>query len=142
MVFFMKKLFVFLCVILSFTAKAKELIIADIVSYNVAVAKTLKQKQKGLMFVKRLPMNRGMLFDVRENEKVSMWMKNTYISLDMIFLDCDYKIVDVYKNAKPHSIDEITSDKNFCYVLEVNGGDFDKYKLKLGDRFKMLKVKD
>lgn len=138
----MKKLIVFLFVILSFDIRAEELNIMGKASYDVEIAKTIKQKQKGLMFVKYLPENKGMLFDVRENEKVSMWMKNTYVPLDMIFLDCGYKIVDVYKNAKPHSIDEITSDKNFCYVLEVNGGDFDKYKLKLGDRFKMLKVKD
>ena len=51
-----------------------------------------------------------------------------------------HKIVDVYKNAKPHSIDEITSDKNFCYVLEVNGGEFDKRKLKIGETF-LLKNK-
>lgn len=138
----MKKLIVFLFVILSFDIRAEELNIMGKVSYDVKIAKTIEQKQKGLMFVKYLPEDKGMLFDVRENEKVSMWMKNTYVPLDMIFLDCGYKIVDVYKNAKPHSIDEITSDKNFCYVLEVNGGDFDKYKLKLGDRFKMLKVKD
>ncbi|MBQ2885323.1 MAG: DUF192 domain-containing protein [Alphaproteobacteria bacterium] len=136
----MKKLIVFLFVILSFDIRAEELNIMGKVSYDVKIAKTIEQKQKGLMFVKYLPEDKGMLFDVRENEKVSMWMKNTYVPLDMIFLDCEYKIVDVYKNAKPHSIDEITSDKNFCYVLEVNGGEFDKRKLKIGETF-LLKNK-
>ncbi len=131
----MKKLIVFLFVILSFGIRAEELNIIGKVSYDVKIAKTIEQKQKGLMFVKYLPEDKGMLFDVRENEKVSMWMKNTYVPLDMIFLDCGYKIVDVYKNAKPHSLESIGSDKDFCFVLEVNGGDFDKYKLELGDKF-------
>ena len=60
------------------------------------------------MFVKQMPLNQGMLFDFREDENVAMWMKNTRISLDMIFIDCDYKISDIYKNAKPFSLTKIT----------------------------------
>ena len=131
----MKRLFVFLFVVLSFSVNAEELIVKNKVSYLVDVAKTIEQKQKGLMFVKELPSNKGMLFDVRDDKNVSMWMKNTYIPLDMIFLSCDFIVVDVYKNAQPYSLESIRSDKDFCFVLEVNGGDFDKYKLKLGDRF-------
>ena len=131
----MKRLFVFLFVVLSFSVNAEELIVKNKVSYVVDVAKTIEQKQKGLMFVKELPSNKGMLFDVRDDKNVSMWMKNTYIPLDMIFLSCDFAVVDVYKNAQPHSLESIGSDKDFCFVLEVNGGDFDKYKLELGDKF-------
>jgi uncharacterized membrane protein (UPF0127 family) len=131
----MKRLFVFLFVVLSFSVNAEELIVKNKVSYVVDVAKTIEQKQKGLMFVKELPLNKGMLFDVRDDKNVSMWMKNTYIPLDMIFLSCDFIVVDVYKNAQPYSLESIRSDTDFCFVLEVNGGDFDKYELKLGDRF-------
>ncbi len=131
----MKKLFVFLFVIISITAKAEEFCIQNKVCYDIEIARTSKQKQKGLMFIKELPSNKGMLFDVRDDKNVSMWMKNTYIPLDMIFLSCDFVVVDVYKNAQPHSLESIGSDTDFCFVLEVNGGDFDKYKLKLGDRF-------
>ena len=131
----MKRLFVFLFVVLSFNARAELLVVKNKVSYDIEIAKTREQKQKGLMFVKELPLNKGMLFDVRDNMNVSMWMKNTYIPLDMIFLSCDFEVVDVYKNAKPYSLEGIGSDKDFCFVLEVNGGDFDKYELKLGDKF-------
>ena len=131
----MKSLFVFLFLITAISASAEELCIKNKVCYDVEVAKTLEQKQKGLMFVKNLPQNKGMLFDVREIEHVSMWMKNTYIPLDMLFLDCDFVVVDVYKMAKPLSLDYIESDKKFCFVLEVNGGEFDKLNLSIGNQF-------
>lgn len=51
-----------------------------------------------------------------------MWMKNTYIPLDMLFIGCDWKVVDIYENAKPLSLRRIGSSKPFCYVLEINGG--------------------
>ena len=131
----MKKIFVFLLLIISITAKAEEFCVQNKVCYDIEIARTSEQKQKGLMFVKELEENKGMLFDVRGSDNVSMWMKNTYISLDMLFVDCDYKIVDVYKRARPLNLDYIISDKKFCFVLEVNGGDFDKYKLQIGDMF-------
>ena len=131
----MKKIFVFLFLIISITAKAEEFCVQNKVCYDIEIARTSEQKQKGLMFVKELEENKGMLFDVRGSDNVSMWMKNTYISLDMLFVDCEYKIVDVYKRAKPLNLDYISSDKKFCFVLEVNGGDFDKYKLQIGDMF-------
>ena len=131
----MKKIFVFLFLFISVTAKASEFCVENKVCYDIEIARTLEQKQKGLMFVKELAKNKGMLFDVRGSENVSMWMKNTFIYLDMLFIDCDYKVVDVYKRAKPLSLEHISSDKEFCFVLEVNGGDFDKYDLKIGDKF-------
>lgn len=115
--------------------KADTLTVENKISYQVDFAKEKKDLLKGLMFVRNLPENRGMLFDFRKYDNPSMWMKNTYIALDMIFIDCDFKIVDVYKNAKPMSLDEIKSKENFCYVLEINGGMFDKHGLAIGDRF-------
>ena len=74
------------------------------------------------MNVRSLSDNAGMLFDLRQYPGASMWMKNTYIPLDMLFIGCDWKVVDIYENAKPLSLRRIGSSKPFCYVLEINGG--------------------
>ena len=117
---------------------AMELKIENKVSYQIKVASTQHDKQKGLMFVKQMPLNQGMLFDFREDENVAMWMKNTRISLDLIFIDCDYKISDIYKNAKPFSLTKITSASDFCYVLEVNGGEVTSHHIAIGDSVFLL----
>lgn len=120
--------------LISFSAFGAELNFSEKVRYEVKVAKTADELENGLMFVHFLPKNQGMLFDMRGMSQVSMWMKNTYISLDMLFLDCNFKIVDIHQKAKPHSLEHITSDKNFCYVLEINGGEFQSNHLKIGDK--------
>lgn len=75
--------------------------IADKVSYTVKAAKTAEELRTGLMNVRNLSDNAGMLFDLRQYPGASMWMKNTYIPLDMLFIGCDWKVVDIYENAKP-----------------------------------------
>ena len=60
-------------------------------------------------------------------------MKNTFIPLDMIFIGCDGEIKDVYKNARPHSLERIKSEEDFCFILEINSGEFDKRGMKIGD---------
>ena len=89
------------------------------------------------MFVKEMDKNKGMLFDFsRQNSKfVAMWMKNTYIPLDMLFIDCDGVIVDVKENTTPLSLKNIRSFKKYCFVLEVNGGEFLARGLEIGDKF-------
>ena len=125
-----------------FSVKAEELCIEDKVCYDVKVVKTMEDKAKGLMFVKSMPENKGMLFDF-EGEDISstaMWMKNTFIYLDMVFIGCDKKIKDVYRNAKPHSLERIKSNEDFCYILEINGGEFDKRGMKIGDDVKLKRL--
>ncbi len=114
-------------------AYAVELKVEDKVSYQVKVASSRYDKQKGLMFVKQMPLNQGMLFDFRKDENVAMWMKNTYIPLDMIFIDCNRMVSDIYQNAEPFSLKKITSELNFCYVLEINGGEVAKHHITIGD---------
>lgn len=118
------------------TAQATELTIGDKASFDVEIAKSDEELKKGLMFVKEMPEFSGMLFDFRrfEGQGVAMWMKNTYIPLDMLFLDCDMKIVSVYENAEPLSLTRIESKRDFCYVLEINGGKARELGLSVGDK--------
>ena len=105
-----------------------------------------KNAVKGLMYIKRpLWNNNGMLFDMATNPKNhSMWMKNTYIPLDIIFLDENMKIVGFKENNLPHSLKQISINKPSRYVLEMNAGSVKKNNLKIGERiyfFKKEKIK-
>ncbi|MBR2273890.1 MAG: DUF192 domain-containing protein [Alphaproteobacteria bacterium] len=122
----------------SHVAMAAELWVADKVQYQIKIAKTLKERQRGLMYVQTLPENAGMMFDMRQHGYKAMWMKNTYIPLDMLFLDCQFKVVDIYEKAEPLSLKHITSPHDFCYVVEINGGQVEQKDLKIGDEV-MLK---
>ena len=101
---------------------------------------------KGLMYIKKpLWNNNGMLFDMTDRPKNhSMWMKNTYIPLDIIFLDENMKIVGFKENNLPHSLKQISINKPSRYVLEMNAGSVKKNNLIIGERiyfFKKGKVK-
>lgn len=86
--------------------------------YDVFIAKSEKQKEKGLMYFTELPEDQGMLFVNDEEEPVSYWMKNTHIPLELIFMDEDFKVISV-KHGKPESEEPIT-EVGVKYVLEVN----------------------
>lgn len=131
----MMRYFLIMC-FLCFCVKAEagEIKIGNKAVFDVAIAKTTEELSQGLMYIKELPPDKGMLFDFREYPaKVSMWMKNTYIPLDMVFIDCQFKITDVYKNARPMSLEKISSDRSFCYVLEIGGGITDVWGITVGD---------
>jgi len=101
---------------------------------NVEVADTDEEHEKGLMNRTELDENSGMLF-VFTNENVrTFWMKDTLISLDMIFISSDGTIVNIAKNTQPNQIEErYSSEDPVKYVLEVNGGWSDKNGVKKGD---------
>lgn len=124
-------LIVFLCY--AGPVVAKEISIGKNATYEVMVAQTEKELRQGLMFVKKMPQNAGMWFDLREYPGAVMWMKDTYIPLDMLFIGCHFEVVDIKPNCKPLSLDKITTDKPFCYVLEINGGEVAKKQIKIGD---------
>ena len=86
--------------------------------YKVKIAKTEEEKEKGLMGVKKLPKNQGMLFIYDTPQLVGYWMKDTLIPLDIIFIDEDYQVISVYK-AKPND-ETIIQEDNVQFVLEVN----------------------
>lgn len=99
-------------------------------SFCVDVVSTLAEITKGLMFVESMPNYYGMLFDFGQEQQINMWMKNTYIPLDMAFMDNEGCLLDVVKNTTPISEEVIPSPKNTRYVLEVNTTKFPKIRSK------------
>lgn len=134
--FFMRYLLGFWLFVFACCANAAELKIGDKAVFNVPVAKSVEELKRGLMFVRSLPEDGGMLFDFTpyQDRELSMWMKNTYIPLDMLFIGCNLTVVYVYKNAKPMSLDYIKCPVKFCYVLEVAGGTAEKKNILIGDK--------
>jgi len=78
----------------------------------------------------------GMLFDYKKKDIISLWMKNTYIPLDMIFLDEHFNIVSFNRNAVPHSLTSISSTKPSRYAIELNGNSIDALELQIGQNIK------
>lgn len=102
--------------------------------FSVEVAKTEQERATGLMYRKELAEGRGMLFDFSPEQQVSMWMKNTFIPLDMIFIRSDGRILRIAENTEPHSEKIIPSGGLAKGVLEVIGGTARKYGIQAGDR--------
>ncbi|MCK9210500.1 MAG: DUF192 domain-containing protein [Ignavibacteriaceae bacterium] len=105
-----------------------------ITKIDLEIADSDYDRQLGLMFRKSMEMNQGMLFIFPEQEPLSFWMRNTYISLDMIFVNADKKIVTIHKNTKTLSDQSYPSTEPAQYVVEVVAGFADKYSLKVGDK--------
>ena len=102
--------------------------------FTVEVMRSEPEREKGLMFRRFLPADRGMLFDFEKVEPVMMWMKNTYIPLDMVFIAPDGRVVSTAQNAEPLSERIIPSGGAVLGVLEVNAGTVAKFDIKAGDR--------
>jgi uncharacterized protein len=102
--------------------------------FSVEMATTEEEKQTGLMYRKELPDGKGMLFDFSPEQPISMWMKNTYISLDMIFIRADGRILRIAENTEPFSTKIISSGGAARGVLEVIAGTAQKYGIQPGDR--------
>jgi uncharacterized membrane protein (UPF0127 family) len=102
--------------------------------FSVEMAATEEEKTTGLMYRKELPDGKGMLFDFSPEQQVSMWMKNTYISLDMIFIRADGRILRIAENTEPLSTKIISSGGPAKGVLEVAAGTAQKYGIAPGDR--------
>ena len=102
--------------------------------FSVELATTDKERETGLMYRKELPDGKGMLFDFSPEQQISMWMKNTYISLDMIFIRADGRILRIAENTEPQSLNIISSGGLAKGVLEVIAGTAQKYGIAPGDR--------
>lgn len=102
--------------------------------FAVEMAKTDEERATGLMYRKELAEGRGMLFDFSPEQQISMWMKNTFIPLDMIFIRSDGRILRIAENTEPHSEKIISSGGLAKGVLEVIGGTARKYGIAPGDR--------
>ncbi len=101
--------------------------------FTVEVATTEKQKEFGLMFRRQMDADHGMIFLWAKPLVLTMWMKNTILPLDMLFLDGSGKITHVVANAKPESTDIISSIYPVNAVIELNGGTAQKLGITMGD---------
>jgi uncharacterized membrane protein (UPF0127 family) len=103
-------------------------------SFDVEVMTTFQERARGLMFRRSLPEKSGMLFLYDRPEPAAMWMKNTFIPLDMVFIAPGGTVHRIEKNTEPFSTDTISSDGSIIAVLELNAGAADRIGLKFGDR--------
>ncbi len=106
------------------------------VEYIIEVADTFEERKEGLMFRTSVAEKHGMFFVFDYAQKLTFWMKNTLIPLDMIFLNAHYEVVHIQKNAQPCSTSRCpiyNSVQKAQYVLEVNAGEADKFGIQDGD---------
>ena len=103
-------------------------------SFAVEVVTTPEQQAQGLMFRRELPEGQGMLFDFHREQSTNFWMKNTYISLDMIFIRGDGRVLRVAENTMPLSEALVSSGGPVRAVLEVIAGTAKKIGIEPGDR--------
>jgi uncharacterized membrane protein (UPF0127 family) len=101
---------------------------------SVWIAESPAHRAQGLMFVRSLAPDTGMLFIFPATQYVSMWMKNTYVALDMLFVDRAGRIVNIAENARPLTLDTIDSAAPVLAVLELPAGAVKRFGLRPGDR--------
>ncbi|MET0606923.1 MAG: DUF192 domain-containing protein [Beijerinckiaceae bacterium] len=102
--------------------------------FDVEVMRTDADRARGLMFRRFMPPERGMLFDFGRDGDVAMWMQNTYIPLDMLFIRRDGTVARIAANAEPLSTRTIPSGEPVLGVLELNGGEAARRGIAAGDR--------
>ena len=103
------------------------------VRFNVEVAQTPEELQTGLMHRTEMPSNNGMIFVFEPIRPVQMWMKNTKLSLDMLFVAGNGKIVMIKEKATPMSETRITCKDPVRAVIELNAGQVERHKIQIGD---------
>ena len=117
-----------------------ELVIGE-KKYILAVADTPETRQQGLSGKEQLPENRGLLFIFEKADIYGIWMKDMKFAIDILWLDKDFKIVGLKKNALPELYPEIYNPQNpALYVLETNTGFIDEHKLSMGSTLTILGV--
>jgi uncharacterized membrane protein (UPF0127 family) len=105
--------------------------------FDVYLAKDFEQQRRGLMFVRSMPERTGMLFIYKGDDIRSMWMKNTYIPLDMVFARSDGSVSSVIHRAEPHTLLSRASIEPVRYVLELNAGT--ARRLGIGSRSRLIR---
>ena len=113
--------------------------VVDVVSssgtytFNVEIADDAAEQSRGLMYRRELPADAGMLFLYNREEALSYWMRNTYIPLDIIYINSRAEIVSIARNTQPLSDESIPLHYPAIAVLEVNGGTADRLGILEGD---------
>jgi uncharacterized membrane protein (UPF0127 family) len=105
--------------------------------FRVVIAKSNKERRQGLMHIEFMEENEGMVFIFDPPRKVSMWMRNTPMTLDMIFINKDGEIITIENSATPYSTKGIPSNGSIKWVLEINGGLSERLNIKTGDSVKL-----
>ena len=104
------------------------------ITFNVEVAKTIEERRIGLMYRKELLNDEGMLFIFPREKIIQLWMRNTYIPLDVIFISKNKVIVDIKKNMEKLSETIVKSKVKSRYALEFNAGLINKLDIEIGDK--------
>ena len=109
-------------------------------TFDVEISDSTVERAQGLMFRKMLDDNSGMLFIFPNSDKHSFWMKNTFIPLDIIWIDENLEIVYIHENVQPckEVCNSITPDKDAKYVLEINAGLLEKYGIEIGEKVEII----
>lgn len=102
--------------------------------FDVELALTAQQRSLGLMFRQELPEDAGMLFVYPRPQVITMWMQNTPLPLDMLFIGADNRIVKIARRTIPYSTATISSGQAAKAVLELNGGTADRLGIQAGDK--------
>jgi hypothetical protein len=106
---------------------------------NLELATTPKQREQGLMNRTQMASDTGMLFIFPEEQPLTFWMRNTFIPLDIVFMDNELRVINIHKNTKTNQISELyASTRPARYVLEVNAGWTDQHQLQAGDQLVLI----
>ena len=101
--------------------------------FDVWLVRSPAERARGLMFVESLDPGRGMLFLYPQPQIVGMWMRNTLIPLDMLFIEANGNIAYIAENTVPHSLDTVSADVPVSAVLELRGGRTGELGIRVGD---------
>ena len=101
--------------------------------FSIEIAETSRQRSEGLQYRKSMAPDHGMLFNFRKSVHVSMWMKNTYIALDILFISEHGKIINIVHNTEPLSLNYINALVPVKGALELLAGTADRLNIKVGD---------
>lgn len=102
--------------------------------FEIHLALNYQQQKRGLMFVRQLAPMSGMLFVYPDEAYRSMWMKNTYVPLDILFARRDGKVSNIVTNTVPQSLESISSTEPVMFVLELNAGTTERLSIDAGSR--------
>ncbi|MGM0589534.1 MAG: DUF192 domain-containing protein [Bacteroidota bacterium] len=103
-----------------------------IATISIAIADEAQERNEGLMDVEKLPASAGMLFIFDQERERSFWMANTPLSLDILFVNADYRIVTIHHRTQPYSQDQYSSIQPAQYVVETNAGFCQRYDIREG----------
>ncbi|WP_377288670.1 DUF192 domain-containing protein [Rhizobium sp. SG2393] len=109
-------------------------------AFTVELALTSAQREHGLMYREQMAANEGMLFDFGTERRITMWMRNTILPLDMVFIDPKGTVIGIHKDAEPFSETIIDSGRPAAFVLELNAGITTDLGIRTGDRIENNRI--